>query len=80
METYFVDDNNNLVPKDKATQVIMVETDKGGNMVRETFGMTESQLIASRANKEQEPLEKPSPELQAFLDRFAVEHASTMKK
>ena len=80
METYFVDKDNNIVPEDESTKVIMTKTDQDGKVVEETFGMTESQLIASRANKEQEPLEKPSPELQAFLDRFAVEHASAMKK
>lgn len=41
VETVYLDDNNNIVEKEKATKGVIRELDKDGNLVRETWGTFE---------------------------------------
>lgn len=41
VETYYLDDDGNMVEPEKATRGIIRELDEEGNLVRETFGTFE---------------------------------------
>ena len=41
VETYYLDDDDNIVEPEKATKGIIRELDENGNLVRETFGTFE---------------------------------------
>ena len=41
VETYYLDDDNNIVEPDKATKGVIRELDENGNLVRETWGTFE---------------------------------------
>ena len=41
VETYYLDDDDNIVEPEKATKGIIRELDEDGNLVRETFGTFE---------------------------------------
>lgn len=41
IETYYLDDDNNIVDPEKATQGVIRELDKDGNLVSETWGKFE---------------------------------------
>ena len=38
VETYYLDDNGNMVEPEKATRGVIRELDDNGNLVRETWG------------------------------------------
>lgn len=38
IETYYLDDDNNIVEPEKATKGVIRELDENGNLVRETWG------------------------------------------
>jgi len=41
VETYYLDDNGNIVEPEKATRGVIRELDENGNLVRETWGTFE---------------------------------------
>lgn len=41
VETYYFDDNGNMVEPEKATKGVIRELDENGNLVRETWGRFE---------------------------------------
>lgn len=43
IETYYLDDDGNIVEPEKATRGVIRELDEKGNLVRETFGRFEEQ-------------------------------------
>ena len=43
IETYYLDDDGNLVEPEKATKGVIRELDKDGNLIRETWGTFESE-------------------------------------
>ena len=49
VETYYLDDDDNIVEPDKATKGIIRELDEDGNLVRETFGTFEEREEISDA-------------------------------
>ena len=64
---YFLDDNNNIVPKEKATHAILKEEDK------EIF----ISLQPQKAEQDQ-PITL-SREAEKFIDSFAKEHKEAME-
>lgn len=43
VETYYLDDDGNLVEPEKATRGVIRELDENGNLIRETWGTFEKQ-------------------------------------
>lgn len=43
VETYYLDDDGNLVDPEKATRGVIRELDENGNLIRETWGTFEKQ-------------------------------------
>ena len=79
----YLDDKGNEVPEEQATKINIVEYDKNGNRVKETFMMKSRELTAEEAKKYWDSVEvdpnsellkksvtveqKPNP-IQDFLD------------
>lgn len=43
IETYYLDDDDNIVEPEKATKGVIRELDENGNLVRETWGKFEKE-------------------------------------
>lgn len=72
---YYLDDDNNIVSKDKATNVIVSEYDEDGNLISETHAIPESHL---RVEPVEDSIEL-SDEAQAFVEQFVKEHKEAME-
>lgn len=40
VKTYYLDDDDNIVSKEKSTKYVIHELDENGNLIKETFGRT----------------------------------------
>ena len=76
-ECYYLDDQDNIVEGNKTTRVVIRELDDDGNLVREIFGTTGSQLERRVEDDEQHEL---TLEQQEFLANFEKEHKEAMSK
>lgn len=64
-EVIFLDKDKNIVPEEKATRVVIRETNKKGELMRETFGFIKKE----KPEKDDREYEV-TPEMQAVLDEF----------
>lgn len=51
-EIIYLDDNRNIVPKEKATKAIIRELDSDGNLVREIFGTIDQDVKEHYSDEE----------------------------
>ena len=67
---FYLDDNNNIVDKDKATRSIIQEFDENGNMVREIFGRNKNVPIEKvKMRSYDEFTEEEKDFLAGFVDK-----------
>ena len=62
---YYLDDNHNIVPKEKSTHFYAQELDENGNLIEEKFGMTNNPTNAKNMLDDV----KITPELREILDK-----------
>ena len=73
--THFLDDNNNIVPKEESTHFIVRETDENGKLISETFGRMNKKPGEESKNVFEEEV---TPEMQEILDNYKDKNGNYM--
>ena len=71
---YYLDDDNNIVEIEKATHFIMQELDENGNLIKESFGV----LNSDNNINDEEMLEEPSDEIKEILNNYKDRNGNYM--
>ena len=73
-KTYYLDENNNIVSREKSTHFRVAEYDDKGNFIGETFGI--SKPISYEEEQRNMNVGEPSEEIQEFLNSFVDRHGN----